>query len=70
MVQNVSAEDYAVLEAGPEHEHYWDTWETVLNNAVLNDGKSTYYLYQGESGDLFAVDQAWLDANYPNGGEE
>jgi predicted amino acid dehydrogenase len=53
-VQGVSAEDYAILEAGPDHEWYWETWESVCDNAVITtpQGKR-YYFYQ--DGDLWCV---------------
>lgn len=50
----VSDEDYAILEAGPDHEWYWDTWDTVINNAELTgDDGVKYYLWQ--DGDLWLV---------------
>ena len=55
----VSEADAAVLRAGPEHEHYWETWDDVLSKAQcvhktdgLTDGL-TYALHQ--DGDLWAV---------------
>lgn len=53
-VQGITEEQWRDLESGPEGEHYWDTWETVLNTAsVLKDGL-TYSLHQ--DGDLWLVD--------------
>ena len=50
----ISADDYAILLSGPEHEYYWDTWETVLESAEYSDGNgNTYRLYQDS--DLFAI---------------
>jgi len=53
-VTGISDKDYAVLEAGPDHEAYWDTWASVCDNAVLTtpQGKRMY-LYQ--DGDLWGV---------------
>jgi hypothetical protein len=39
--------------ADPDNEWYWDTWDTVLNNARIVDGDYTYYLHQ--DGDLWLV---------------
>jgi hypothetical protein len=53
-VTGVSEEDYKILEAGPEHENYWDAWADVCDNASINDpvdGKC--HLYQ--DGDLWVV---------------
>lgn len=52
-VTGVSPEEFAILEAGPENEQYWDCWNDVLNNAKVNDGNTTYSLYQ--DGDLWLV---------------
>lgn len=46
----ISAEDYAILEAGPDHEHYWEAWHSVLSSAETADGISLY-----QDGDLWAV---------------
>jgi hypothetical protein len=47
---SISAEDYAILEAGPDHENYWDAWDAVLMSAETEDGTSLY-----QDGDLWAV---------------
>jgi hypothetical protein len=54
-VENVTAADWAILEKGPEDEQYWDTWEYVLDNAVIAPPTSElrYRLYQ--DGDLWMV---------------
>jgi len=53
-VSGVTDEDWEDLEAGPESEQYWDTWDQVLNNAVLIDNNGqTYHLYQDD--DVFAI---------------
>ena len=51
----VSQEDIDILLAGPDHEHYWETWDRVLQNAErkMDDGR-TFRLYQ--DGDCWAVD--------------
>lgn len=52
-------EDLEILKAGPEHEHYWEAWETVLDSAWFLKGTaengSVWRLEQ--DGDLFA----WCD---------
>lgn len=42
-VTGVSAEDWAVLEAGPDHESYWETWDDVCSSAVVTDLHGTKY---------------------------
>ena len=53
-VEGVSDADYAALEAGPDADLYWDTWDAVLDNAVLTyaDGRKGR-LYQ--DGDLWII---------------
>lgn len=49
---NVSLANYKILLAGPNHEHYWDAWAHVLDNARFRDDAGfDWYLYQ--DGDLF-----------------
>lgn len=48
--ETISAEDWTILSAGPEHEHYWDSWDSVLNSAETDDGVSLW-----QDGDLWAV---------------
>lgn len=52
--QGVSAEDREIL-LNPDHEWYWETWDSVLSNAhfVHKDSGKVYHLHQ--DGDLWAV---------------
>jgi hypothetical protein len=52
-MDNVSAEDMEILKTGPEHEHYWDAWDSVLQNATATHNGNVWRLYQ--DGDLFAI---------------
>jgi hypothetical protein len=53
-VKHVDAEYWATLEYGPEHEYYWETWDSVLNNArVVDENGVEFSLYQ--DGDLWLV---------------
>ena len=53
LVENVTAEQWDILQAGPDHEWYWETWERVLDYAVLDDGNRKFTLYQ--DGDLWLI---------------
>ena len=54
----VSQEDWKTLEAGPESEWYWESWDVVLDNAVLTDKQGKQWvLYQ--DGDLWVVPKDW-----------
>lgn len=60
-VEGVSDDQYEILEAGPEHEWYWETWDEVLNNALVVDFDGVKYtLYQ--DGDVWLVP---IDAEWP-----
>lgn len=52
-VKGVSDEDYKILEAGPDHEHYWDAWADVCDNAAIEQDGVLYHLHQ--DGDLWLV---------------
>jgi hypothetical protein len=53
-VSGVSDEDWEILEAGPDHECYWDTWSDVEQNAqVIDENGVKYRLYM--NGDLWLV---------------
>ncbi len=52
-VINVSEEEWERLEAGPDAAWYWETWDNVLNNAIVVDGETRYTLHQ--DGDLWLV---------------
>lgn len=35
LVTGIEEEDYKILEAGPDHELYWDVWDGILQEAVI-----------------------------------
>jgi len=51
--EGATDEDIEILLAGPDHEHYWEAWDMVLQNATITIGEITFGLWQ--DGDLFAV---------------
>ena len=57
LVQGVSNDDWRILEAGPESEWHWETWESVLNNATIHHAGIDYVLWQ--DGDLWLVPADW-----------
>ena len=62
-VEGMSEEQWVILEAGPEHEWYWETWEEVLNNAVITNPTTheRFTLYQDGDLWLIPVDAEWPD---------
>jgi hypothetical protein len=59
----ISGEDLAILKEGPDHEWYWETWETVLNNAksTCKEEDREYGLQQ--DGNLWAIE---ILSDYPS----
>lgn len=53
-LSGVSDEDLEILENGPEAESYWDTWESVLDNAQLKDSSGVIWTLWQDS-DLFLI---------------
>ena len=46
----IDEEQWAILEVGPDHEHYWDVWDEVLDNAETTCGAVLY-----QDGDLWLI---------------
>ena len=49
----IRPEDIETIEAGPDHEWYWDAWNDILSSAEYVTEGNTYRLHQ--DGDLWAV---------------
>ena len=63
-VSGVSNKDWAVLEAGPDHESYWDVWTDVCDNArVTDENRVVYTVYQNGDCWLIPVGMEWDEAN-------
>lgn len=52
-VRGVWEEDWKVLEAGPEHKWYWETWDEVLSNAEIVEPS-------GRRGQLWQDGDLWI----------
>ena len=53
-VANVSDDDWAALEAGPDHSEYCDAWVEVCDSAIVTDINGVKYtVYQ--DGDLWLI---------------
>jgi hypothetical protein len=65
IMDGVSAEDMEILKAGPDHELYWEAWDSVLQNATAtatHNGK-VWRLWQ--DGDLWAYcEELMTDEEY------
>lgn len=60
-VSGVSDKDWATLEAGPDHEYYWDTWNKVCDSATIRDGDTDYFIYQDGHCWLIPHGMVWSD---------
>lgn len=56
-VTGVDGHDWLILEAGPDHELYWDVWTDVCANATLTGTDGTVYTLE-QDGSLFLVEKA------------
>jgi len=57
LLSGVSGDDLAILEKGPETEHYWDAWCEVLDNASVTDAQGVVWRFY-QDGDLWAIPDA------------
>lgn len=61
-VTGVSDEDWAILEAGPDHEYYWDTWTEVERDAVITDENGVKFtIFQDGACWLIPEGMEWSD---------
>jgi hypothetical protein len=62
-VANVSDDDWAALEAGPEHREYWDAWQEVCDSAIVTDINGVKFFLDQQDGGLFLIPQGmtWDD---------
>lgn len=76
-IENVSEETLDALKMGPDMEHYYDAWSTLLDNAVIretnfNSRDVLYFVHQDDMGDVWLIpqDMVWNEENewwsYPN----
>ncbi len=72
-VRGVTQEEFDILEAGPDHEHYWDVWDGVLMGGSVVADECTYRLDQDGDLRLVPVDMEWNEDRdrweYPFEGE-
>lgn len=51
--EGIDEEDLTICRAGPDHEHYWDAWDNILNHAYSIDKHGFKYILH-QDGDLWA----------------
>ena len=61
-VKGVPDDDWIVLESGPDHEWYWDVWNSVCDNAVVTD-ENGHEFFIHQDGDCWLVPKGmeWND---------
>jgi len=61
-INGVDAEQWSILEAGPEHDQYWDVWHEVCERAIITDlDHNQYRIHQEGDCWLIPVDWVWSD---------
>ena len=50
-------DDIEILSAGPEHEWYWEVWDSILQHASYIDSNGERWLLH-QDGDLFAYKES------------
>ena len=61
-VSGVDAEDWTILESGPDHEEYWDAWDNVCDRAIVTDEHGNkFHVYQDGCCWLVPEDMPWDD---------
>ena len=51
----LDAIDYYVIQQGPDHEFYWESWENILNNVTILTRGSRWSLEHDE--DLWIIEE-------------
>lgn len=60
----LSKYDRRVLESGPDHPEYWETWESVLDSATMTDSAGNEWRLYADS-DIYATcDSLISDSEY------
>lgn len=62
----VSQEDVEILLSGPDHEHYWDAWQDVIDNASILENGNEWTLHQDS--DLFAIREDMTEEDWEEWG--
>jgi len=60
--QGIDWQDVLICQAGPDHEHYWDAWQSICDSAEFEQDREMWRLYQ--NGDLWQVK---ADVEIPEG---
>lgn len=58
-VSGVEADAWAILEAGPDHELYWDVWMEVTDNAKVTDPATGIVYTLWQDGPLWLVPEGY-----------
>lgn len=58
-VKGVSDAEWSILESGPDHELYQETWNDVEQNAIITDNGVEYCIFQDGDCWLVLVGAEW-----------
>lgn len=56
----IEKSDLDIIKVGPDHPWYWESWQTITDNASFTEDGRQWTLYQ--DGDLFAIADDMPDA--------
>lgn len=54
-MEGMTKENLETLQAGPDHEWYWEAWEEVCNNVIVTEPDTGIRYYVWQDGDCFLV---------------
>jgi hypothetical protein len=61
-VSGVNDDEWAILEAGPDNELYWDVWADVEQSARVTDDNGNVFAIHNDGGCfLVPIDMEWSD---------
>lgn len=63
-VAGVTDEQWAILEAGPSHDDYWEAWQEVCDSAIVTDEHGTAFRIH-QDGDCWLIPDGmeWSDTD-------
>lgn len=63
-VSGVADKDWEILEAGPDHEWYWEAWSSVCDSCVVTDDKANVKYSIWQDGDCWLIPEGmeWSDS--------
>ena len=58
-VAEINDEDWTIIEAGPDHDEYWDAWQEIELKAIVTLDDGLYRIFQQSDCWLIPVGMEW-----------